>query len=170
MNERTPRDEPSTEEILESIRQAVAEGAAAGETTDAEASAGGDRGPSPNVDEGATEILELTQEIREDGSVVDTETGESLAGTSPDRPETDLVGENAETASAAAFAALAESVAELKSLHEDRGGKTIEEAAKEIMRPMIRDWLDANLPGVVERLVQREIERMSRQGETTAGR
>ena len=38
------------------------------------------------------------------------------------------------------------------------------------MRPMIKDWLDANLPGIVERLVQREIERMSRQGETAAGR
>ena len=158
MNERNPRDESSTEEILESIRQAVAEGAAAGEK------------PSPEVDEGEPEILDLTQEIREDGSVVDTETGETVTGAPADRSRLGLLGENAEAASAAAFAALAESVAELKSLHEERGGKTIEEAAKEIMRPMIRDWLDANLPGVVERLVQREIERMSRQGENTAGR
>ena len=158
MNERNPRDESSTEEILESIRQAVAEGAASGEE------------PSPEVDEGEPEILDLTQEIREDGSVVDTETGETVTGAAADRSRPGLLGENAEAASAAAFAALAESVAELKSLHEERGGKTIEEAAKEIMRPMIRDWLDANLPGVVERLVQREIERMSRQGETTAGR
>ena len=150
MNERIPREEPSTEEILESIRQAVTEGAAA--------------------DEGKGEILELTQEIREDGTVVDTETGETLAGASADGRKPGLVGENAETASAAAFAALAENVAELKALHEDRGGKTIEEAAKEIMRPMIKDWLDANLPDIVERLIQREIERVARLGETSAGR
>ena len=119
MNERNPRDEPSTEEILESIRQAVAEGAAAGEK------------PSPEVDEGEPEILDLTQEIREDGSVVDTETGETVTGAAADRSRPGLLGENAEAASAAAFAALAESVAELKSLHEERGGKTIEEAAKD---------------------------------------
>ena len=169
MNERNPRDEPSTEEILESIRQAVAEGAAAGDTADGEDSAVGREEPSPEIDEGEPEILDLTQEIREDGSVVDTETGETVAGGSADRPKAALLDENAEAASAAAFAALAENVAELRSLHEERGGKTIEEAAKEIMRPMIKDWLDANLPGVVERLVQREIERMSRQGATTAG-
>ncbi len=155
MNESPPRDEPSTEEILESIRQAVAEGAAAEE-------------PSPQED--ASEILELTQEIREDGSVVDTETGATVVGGSGEGPRPDLTTEETETASAAAFAALAESIAELREQNEERGGKTIEEAAKEIMRPMIKDWLDANLPGIVERLVQREIERMSRQGETAAGR
>lgn len=170
MIERTPRDEPSTEEILESIRQAVAEGAAAGETADGEDPAGVQQEASPEVGEGEREVLDLTQEIREDGSVVDTETGETLAGASAGRRTPGLVAENAEAASAAAFATLAENVAELKALHEDRGGKTIEEAAKEIMRPMIKDWLDANLPGIVERLVQREIERMSRQGETSAGR
>ena len=158
MNERTSRDEPSTAEILESIRQAVAEGAAAEE-------------PSPgDAHEDASGILELTQEIREDGSVVDTETGTKVGGGADDEPKPNLTTEETETASAAAFAALAESIAELREQNEERGGKTIEEAAKEIMRPMIKDWLDANLAGIVERLVQREIERMSRQGETAAGR
>ena len=157
MNENTPRDEPSTEEILESIRQTVEEGAAAEE-------------PPRAAHEDASEILELTREIREDGSVVDTETGATVVEGSADGSKPNLTTEETETASAAAFAALAESIAELREQNEERGGKTIEEAAKEIMRPMIKDWLDANLPGIVERLVQREIERMSRQGETAAGR
>ena len=38
------------------------------------------------------------------------------------------------------------------------------------MLPIIKEWLDANLPEIVERLVQREIERLSRRGETSAGR
>jgi hypothetical protein len=29
------------------------------------------------------------------------------------------------------------------------------------MRPMIREWLDAHLPAIVDRLVRREIERLS---------
>ena len=36
------------------------------------------------------------------------------------------------------------------------------------MRPLIKEWLDANLPAIVERLVQREIERLSRRGESAA--
>lgn len=169
MNERNPRDEPSTEEILESIRQAVAEGAAAGEPDDGEDSTAAQGEPSPEVDEGDSEILDLTQEIREDGSVVDTQTGATIAQASGDEPKRSLIGEETESASAAAFAALAESIAELRSQQEEKSGKTIEEAAKEIMRPMIKDWLDANLPDIVERLVEREVERLSRRGEVSAG-
>ena len=43
--------------------------------------------------------------------------------------------------------------------------RTIEDLVKEVMRPMIREWLDENLPGLVERLVRREIERLSRTAE-----
>jgi cell pole-organizing protein PopZ len=39
--------------------------------------------------------------------------------------------------------------------------RTLESLVKELMRPMLRDWLEANLPVVVERLVQREIDKMS---------
>lgn len=40
--------------------------------------------------------------------------------------------------------------------------KTLEDLAKEILRPMLKTWLDDNLPSLVERLVQAEIERVSR--------
>jgi cell pole-organizing protein PopZ len=41
-------------------------------------------------------------------------------------------------------------------------GQTIEDLIREMLRPMLKAWLDENLPGVVEQLVQREIERVSR--------
>lgn len=41
---------------------------------------------------------------------------------------------------------------------------TLEDLAREMLRPMLKAWLDANLPGMVERLVQAEIERVSRRG------
>lgn len=43
--------------------------------------------------------------------------------------------------------------------------RTIEDLVKEVMRPMIREWLDENLPGLVDRVVRREIERLSRSAE-----
>ena len=44
------------------------------------------------------------------------------------------------------------------------GGKqqTIEDLVKEMLRPMLKDWLDRNLPGIVERYVEREIVRLTR--------
>jgi cell pole-organizing protein PopZ len=36
------------------------------------------------------------------------------------------------------------------------------------MRPMIKEWLDAHLPGLVERLVAREITRVSGRGQDAA--
>ncbi len=41
-------------------------------------------------------------------------------------------------------------------------GKTIEDMVKEILRPMLKDWLDRNLPPMVERIVEREIVRLTR--------
>ncbi len=40
--------------------------------------------------------------------------------------------------------------------------RTLEDLVKEMLRPMLRSWLDDNLPGLVERLVRAEIERVSR--------
>jgi hypothetical protein len=41
-------------------------------------------------------------------------------------------------------------------------GRTLEDVVKDMMRPMIKVWLDENLPSLVERLVKAEIERVSR--------
>lgn len=40
--------------------------------------------------------------------------------------------------------------------------KSFDEIAEEMMRPMLQDWLDNNLPTLVERLVREEIERVAR--------
>jgi hypothetical protein len=40
------------------------------------------------------------------------------------------------------------------------GGPTIADLVREEMRPLLKDWLDANLPPLVERLVRAEIERV----------
>jgi uncharacterized protein len=40
--------------------------------------------------------------------------------------------------------------------------RTLEDLVKEMLRPMLKAWLDDNLPGLVERIVKAEIERVSR--------
>ena len=43
-----------------------------------------------------------------------------------------------------------------------RGAEIAQGMAREMMRPMLKAWLDENLPGIVERLVRTEIERVAR--------
>ncbi|MFG1462916.1 DUF2497 domain-containing protein [Xanthobacter sp. DSM 24535] len=74
-------------------------------------------------------------------------------GDSPRRK--DLLSPAVDAAVAAAFESLGDMA--LPS-HE----RTVEDLVKEILRPMLKEWLDANLPAIVERLVRAEIERVSR--------
>jgi cell pole-organizing protein PopZ len=55
----------------------------------------------------------------------------------------------------AAFSSLARTVLVQNS-------RTLEDLVKEMMRPMLKAWLDDNLPNLVERMVRAEIERVSR--------
>jgi cell pole-organizing protein PopZ len=67
-----------------------------------------------------------------------------------------ILSRDAETAASAAFGALA------SSLSSSNGGRTLEDIVGDMLRPMLKEWLDDNLPALVERLVAEEIERVSR--------
>ena len=66
-----------------------------------------------------------------------------------------ILSEHAGRKVAAAFGELSEAFAA-------RSRKTFDDLAAEMLRPMLQDWLDDNLPGLVERLVREEIERVAR--------
>ena len=59
------------------------------------------------------------------------------------------------TAVNSAFNALAQTVL-------SNNARTLEDLVKEMLRPMLKSWLDDNLPGLVEKIVRAEIERVSR--------
>lgn len=42
------------------------------------------------------------------------------------------------------------------------GSDTLEGLVRDMLRPMLSDWLDAQLPEIVERIVQREVERLTK--------
>jgi cell pole-organizing protein PopZ len=76
----------------------------------------------------------------------------------PARPhpvDTALLSSAASAAVHSAFGTLAHSVLVQNT-------RTLEDLVKEMLRPMLKAWLDDNLPVMVERLVRAEIERVSR--------
>jgi len=74
-----------------------------------------------------------------------------------------LVGDTAASASASAFAGLAASLRRPEpEAPASVGGPTIDELARQLLRPLLKEWLDANLPGIVEAQVRKEVERIAR--------
>jgi uncharacterized protein len=66
-----------------------------------------------------------------------------------------LVSSETSAAVDSAFSALAQTVLV-------QNARTLEDLVREMLRPMLKSWLDDNLPGMVERMVRAEIERVSR--------
>ena len=64
--------------------------------------------------------------------------------------------------SGATAAAVDSAFNELAHTVQVRNGRTLEDFVSELLRPMLKTWLDENLPAMVERLVRAEIERVSR--------
>lgn len=81
----------------------------------------------------------------------------------------DLVSDNVAKAATSSLAALANTV-QMERLAAiapamspiGNGSLTLEEMVTELMRPMIKAWLDQNLPAMVERIVQKEVERIAK--------
>jgi uncharacterized protein len=71
------------------------------------------------------------------------------------RPENGLLSSATSAAVDSAFNALAQTVLV-------QNARTLEDLVREMLRPMLKSWLDDNLPGLVERIVKAEIERVSR--------
>ncbi len=74
-------------------------------------------------------------------------------------PET-LIGDEARDSAKSSIGALVRSIGAERSVQISRGGITIEDIVREEIRPMLKSWLDTNLPSLVERIVRAEIERV----------
>ncbi|MCM2443140.1 DUF2497 domain-containing protein [Agrobacterium vitis] len=61
-----------------------------------------------------------------------------------------------------AGAQVAKSFEELAAVVDGQQRRSLDEIAQDMLRPMLQDWLDDNLPTLVERLVREEIERIAR--------
>ncbi len=78
-------------------------------------------------------------------------------------PDPDLSAEMAETLLAPTTdAATRHAFSKLNALSIGGSDLTLEAIVRDMLRPMLKDWLDENLPATVERMVEKEIERVSR--------
>jgi uncharacterized protein len=114
--------------------------------------------PAP-VREG-TPVGDGTEETTDVNAVHDTEPAPPPHSKEPQRtgpsPEALLSGE-ADAHVSRAFNRLATTVL-------TNNARTLEDLVKDLLRPMLKAWLDDNLPPLVERLVRAEIERVARGG------
>lgn len=147
--------EPSVEEILESIKKVIARDNR--ETLQAERRRRESAGvaplasaPDPDDDAEADEVLDLG------------EAGKLFDADEERRREDGLTNESAARAmrdSLAALAMIAEPGAQPQIV---RSGETsLEGLTRELLRPMLAEWLDRHLPEMVERLVKAEIARIA---------
>ena len=208
-NEATKEDEPSIEEILDSIRQIISE-------EDNESSMDDDSSvedvsdtldepvPEPmesvekepldqsaiddidfdapmaeesetvsvDVEEEPTEeeeeIIDLTEPVEEDIEVDLTDSAEEETEPEPvtleeAEPEVVATKEDDSLLTNAAEKAAVSAITELvRKTAVEHNGITLEEIVRTELKPLLKDWLDKNLPTVIERLVQEELERVSR--------
>lgn len=75
----------------------------------------------------------------------------------PDPYQQQLMSPEAAYAANSAFGQLADSL-----MNRAMGGRSIEDTTRELLRSMLKQWLDDHLPQLVERLVREEIERVAR--------
>ena len=161
-------NEASVEEILESIKKVIARdnrAVAAEARVRRERAAEADEAPEPAAPEEAEEILDLDESamVSDAESLVESGDVESNdADPDDDDGVSPLLTDSASSAmrdNLAALAMLAEPPAAPQIV---RSGETsLEGLVREMLRPMLAEWLDQNLPGMVERMVQKEISRIA---------
>jgi cell pole-organizing protein PopZ len=174
MSESKGQHEPSMEEILASIRRIIAEDgeqpAAAPAVVPAAPATAASEAPQPAVAAKGEEILELTEVVQEE------EHRDPPMPPPAPQDEPPSVSAAAAAERLVSDAAAAASIAALSQIHQlgptnekrmsdipvGEGQRTIEDMVREMLRPLLKEWLDSNLPHLVERVVQEEVSRLVR--------
>lgn len=170
--------EPTMEEILASIRRIISE-----DDVPADEGAPAEAEPEPAPVEAAAPVFEPEPEEEDDGVLELTERVETLGDLDvytptvseepaasphvvpepeyvPEPPPVSanegLVGAIAASAAASAFGQLS------AAIQMPADGRTLEDVVRELLRPLLKQWLDSNLPQIVQATVDREVERIAR--------
>lgn len=154
--------EPSVEEILDSIKKVIARDNREGAILERRRRAGNltresEAEPADAEEaEEAEEVLELVEETAIDESLADEYDEDDNADADA------LTRGDTREAMRQNFAALAMLSQPGKQPQIVRSGETsLEGLVREMLRPMLAEWLDTNLPGMVEDLVKAEISRIA---------
>jgi cell pole-organizing protein PopZ len=172
--------EPTMEEILASIRRIISEDEPP-PAPEAAVEAPAEPAPRPvaakaQPEPPAEDVLELTVRVAEAevrpaaAALVEThgdlevlKPGAAAPAPPPPAPvaaapayEESLLSPPAAEAASSAFGQLTQSILMPKD------GRTLEDVVRELLRPLLKAWLDEHLPGIVQATVAEEVERVSR--------
>lgn len=164
-----PQAEPSMEEILASIRRIISEEEQAPaaepvlDLTQAETPAPAPM-PAPAVSHAEDDIV--FEAMEEEPAYEEPAPAPRAAAPAPTytppaadaaTPIDSILSQPSASAAAGAMARLAGSL-RIADTH----NQTIEGVVRELLKPMLKDWLDKNLPAIVEARVEAELERIAR--------
>ncbi|MEI7669396.1 MAG: DUF2497 domain-containing protein [Pseudomonadota bacterium] len=118
-----------------------------------------------------TDVFELTEIVKEDGTIAkDTKMTSPKRESPPEliraaESEEGLMSDEASNAAANSLRKIAESSPRDYSIPripspEFRSGNNVEDLVLEALRPMLKDWLDENLPIIVQKIVEKEVKRI----------
>lgn len=153
-----PQSEPSMEEILASIRRIISE--------DGEGEGVEKEDPTPGAAPAAKAVAQeppaspraaprpIPAAKRSEG----LEMMKKNLAEAVQEGDQEMLDETTAEAASRAFESLSQNV----RVSASGGGRTLEEIVVEMLRPMVKDWLDANLAAIVEEKVEEEVQRLAR--------
>ena len=155
------QQEPSMEEILASIRRIISEDSEDDEGNEApEEEAAPEEAPEEPPEEPAAEeedVLDLTDVVEDEPEPEpEPEPAEIVPLHEPEpEPAEPLLSDISAQAASESLTGL---MGAITSQMHIGPGSTVEDIVRELLRPMLKQWLDANLPDVVDSIVREEVE------------
>jgi cell pole-organizing protein PopZ len=180
---RVPGQEPSMEDILSSIRRILSEdgeSAADGDeaglddlANSAVMNAGRESAPEAEAPRRETAATGRGARAREDYALAEKEEAPGWAPSNvfhltPEMrlpPERQVLSQSTSAASSDVLSQLAKAILDRRDIGVGGRDMTIEGLVREMLRPLLKEWLDRNLPYLIERLVKKEIDLMVNRAE-----
>lgn len=174
MSQSKDAQEPSMEEILSSIRRIIAD-----EEKDRSAGPSGSASLAAADDDDVLELTDVDEGETAPAAPLVTPPAAAATQAAPaianeptkESPvvaaskEDSLVSAGAASASTSAFSKLTRAVAADERPATAATSRTVDDLLVDLLRPMLKDWLDQNLAGVVERVVEQEVKKLARRAE-----
>jgi uncharacterized protein len=153
------------EEILSSIKRIIAEDSEAALSPPRNRRASAPQpvaDPVPGADDSddEPEVLELTEAVEPEAETPEAVAEEPPMPVAEVKSKPALVSDKATEASRSSLAALSALVVK----PEVTGSDTLEGLVRDMLKPMLAEWLESRLPDVVERMVAQEIRRITDRG------
>jgi uncharacterized protein len=158
--------EPTMEEILASIRRIISEDEAPVAAEPFEIPAAPEPAAAMHED-----VLELTEKVPDAPAALETHGDLDVMPAAAPEPEPAPIPTPVAAAPALDEALLSPPVADAaaaafgqlsKTLLMPAEGRTLEDVVRELLRPLLKAWLDEHLPGIVQTVVTEEVERVAR--------